>query len=111
MNNKWLDPEFAQQWDIKTNGRNPIRLEQLDIVASIVADLYKEGNSIVDLGFGSGHLEEMILRRRPEAKIIGIDSSAAMINLAHKRLRTYLKSHNENYKAIQHDLAEASFCS
>lgn len=104
MSNKWLYPEFAQQWDTKTNNRNPIRLEQLDIVASIVADTYQEGKYVVDLGFGSGHLEEMILKRRPEARLIGIDASSAMIDIANRRLVPL----SRDYRAIQHDLSDMS---
>lgn len=104
MPNKWLDPEFAENWDAKTNNRNPIRLEQLDIVASVVADTYQEGKYVVDLGFGSGHLEEMILKRRPETRLIGIDASSAMIDIANSRLVPLSKA----YQAIQHDLSDIS---
>jgi ubiquinone/menaquinone biosynthesis C-methylase UbiE len=102
MANKWLDKQYAEEWDAKTNDRNPIRMEQLDIVASIASDTYAEGSTIVDLGFGSGHLEEMILRRRPRAKIIGIDSSQAMIGLADRRLSPLSK----HYRSICHNLSD-----
>ena len=102
MKDEWLDKEFTEKWDIDTERGNPTRPEQLDILTTIISDSYEKGKYIIDLGFGSGQVEEIIFRRRPEAKVIGIDSSPVMIDLAHKRLNN-LKN---NYEAIQHELTE-----
>lgn len=102
MKDEWLDKEFAGKWDVDTERGNPTRPEQLDILTTIISDSYEDGKHIIDLGFGSGQVEEMIFQRRPNAKVIGIDSSSVMIDLAHKRL----SNSKNNYEAIQHELTE-----
>jgi len=97
MKDEWANKTFAEDWDTDTERGNPTRTEQLDILISIICDSYNDEKHIIDLGFGSGQVEEMIFRRKPTAKVIGIDSSPAMIVLAHKRLGAF----RGNYELIQ----------
>jgi ubiquinone/menaquinone biosynthesis C-methylase UbiE len=45
--------------------------------------------TILDLGCGSGLVAQMLLDRSPTARILGVDSSTAMLRLARERLAPY----------------------
>jgi trans-aconitate methyltransferase len=55
---------------------------------------------ILDLGCGSGLIAQMVLDEKPAARIFGIDSSAAMLDLAGDRLARY----GERVKLTEGDL-------
>lgn len=102
MVDEWSDEAFARRWDAAALEENPVRAEQLDILLSVLVEEYRSGEVILDLGAGSGIVEEMIFGQIPKARVIGVDSSAAMIRLAHDRLRGY----ENRYRIIRHDLEE-----
>lgn len=102
MPQDFKDQHTAQQWDFDTRYYNPTRPEQLDMLLSIIEAEYQAGDSILDLGFGSGLVEEMIFQRIPSAKVVGLDASQAMMQLAHERLQLYAAQ----YSAIEHDLRD-----
>jgi tRNA (cmo5U34)-methyltransferase len=93
------DPVTAQTWDADTRINNPSRPEQLDILLTIIADHYQAGKTILDLGIGTGLVEEMLFQRVPQAQVVGVDASPAMLELAHKRLQPYAGQ----YTALIHD--------
>jgi SAM-dependent methyltransferase len=95
------DQQTAQQWTNTTAEANPTRPEQLDILLTILADAYRPGSTILDLGFGSGLVEEMIFQRIPNAQVVGVDASRAMMALAAERLKPYVNQ----YTAIEHDFS------
>jgi tRNA (cmo5U34)-methyltransferase len=82
----WLNPDFARNWDADAEVGNPARAFQLDLVAALVASEYRPGSTILDLGAGSGQMEAMLLRARPDAQIVAVDSSPAMLAIARQRL-------------------------
>ena len=87
MQDRWGEAGFARGWDQKNAARdNPDRGEQLGILSALLADAYKEGDWILDLGSGSGQVEEMIFERIPSARAVGVDSSPPMMALARERL-------------------------
>ena len=86
MKDQWHDPAFAEAWDRHTLPGNPTRLEQLDILTTIIADLGTEGVSVLELGVGSGQVAEMLLTRSPDLHLVGLDSSTPMLTLAQRRL-------------------------
>ena len=96
----FTDKKTAQAWDSDTTFYNPTRPQQLDLMLTIIEDAYQPGDTILDLGFGSGLVEERIFRRIPGARVVGVDSSAAMMSLAEERLTPYVG----HYRAIEHDL-------
>lgn len=98
---RWHDKEFTAKWDQQIAESYPSRALQVSLLVSMLRGLYQPGQWIVDLGFGSGRVEEQIFRQREDAQILGIDSSAAMINLARQRLAPWAGQ----WKAVQHDLA------
>src|SRR5262245_44654867 len=86
MKDQWHDPAFAAEWDETTAAGNPTRAEQIDIILFLIERLYRPSAQILDLGVGSGQLEQLLLQRVPQAEVVGIDSSPAMLALARRRL-------------------------
>jgi tRNA (cmo5U34)-methyltransferase len=86
MADDWLNPDFARRWDAGAEVGNPTRAQQLDLLAALVAAEYRPGSTILDLGAGSGQVAAMLLQARPDARIVAVDSSPAMLALAKERL-------------------------
>jgi len=86
MRDDWLNPAFARNWDADAEVGNPTRALQLDLVTALVAAEYRAGSTILDLGAGSGQVEALLLAARPDARIIAVDASPAMLALAKDRL-------------------------
>ncbi|HKX08267.1 MAG TPA: methyltransferase domain-containing protein [Stellaceae bacterium] len=86
MADDWLNPDFARRWDAGAEVGNPARGQQLDLVTALVAAEYRPDSTILDLGAGSGQVEAMLLKARPDARIVAVDSSPAMLALARERL-------------------------
>jgi SAM-dependent methyltransferase len=97
----WENPDFARHWDAVVSAANPSRAEQLDILATIVERVYVPGSSILDLGIGSGLVELALFARVPEAQVVGVEQSEAMIALAKQRLAPYA----DRCQIVRHDLA------
>lgn len=89
MPHDWKNPEHAGRWDATGDRTNPTRPEQIDILLTELEELAGPSGLILDLGYGSGKVEAMIFERMPGARVVGIDSSPAMADLARERLRGY----------------------
>ncbi len=100
----WKDPETARSWNADQVRNNPLRVEQLDLLLTILAAEYRPGDTIIDVGIGAGHVEAMLFERVLEAQVLGIDSSEPMVELAHARLSNY----RHQYSVVMHDLREIS---
>jgi tRNA (cmo5U34)-methyltransferase len=96
------DPAGAQAWDADTRSLNPSRPEQLDILLSIITDHYRPDKTILDLGIGTGLVEEMLFQRIPQAQLVGVDAASAMLELAHNRLQPYASQ----YTTLIHDFTQ-----
>lgn len=96
------DQNTARKWDADTISSNPSRPEQLDMLLTLVEAEYQPGKTILDLGIGSGLIEEMLFQRTPGAQIIGADASSAMIALADERLKPY----SSQYITVEHDFTQ-----
>lgn len=101
MKDNWSDQEFATDWDTDTAISNPSRSLLLDLLVSIVHDAYVEGNKVLDLGFGSGHVENKLFHVLPSVQIVGVDASDVMMAKAREKLEN-----NPNIMMIKHDLNE-----
>lgn len=96
----WTNPEFAREWDAGALSHNLMRGEQLDILLSIIADEYRADTTILDIGIGSGRVEEMLFERIPQARLVGTDFSRAMVELAEAHLAPY----SGRYEIVMQDL-------
>jgi ubiquinone/menaquinone biosynthesis C-methylase UbiE len=104
MKDNWSDPKFTGNWDTYTVAGNPSRPVQLDLLTTIIADHYKSGDKILDLGFGSGQIEQILLAKIPTAQIVGVDSSEVMIAKAKDKLTSVF----DNVITILHNLEDIS---
>ena len=86
--------------------------ELIDAAASAVDAVARNTPAVVDLGTGSGTLAQRILKVRPKARLIGIDSDASMLATATRRLRGNIQTIEENFEQIRIprcDVVSASF--
>lgn len=98
----WRDPDFTKRWSENPTRGNPTRPEQLDILLSLIEGLYQPEKTLVDIGIGSGIVEAMLLERIPEAQVLGIDGSPAMVELARERLKKF----ENQYDIVFQDLTK-----
>jgi tRNA (cmo5U34)-methyltransferase len=86
---RWKSTETATAWDEGGASQLPTRAEQQDaLLALLVASEIGDG-AVVDLGIGSGLVAEVVLEAMPEAQLVGVDSSEAMLDLARERLSRF----------------------
>jgi len=86
--------------------------ELIDAAATAVDVVARNTPAVVDLGTGSGALLQRIRRVRPKARLIGIDSDAAMLSAATVRLGKRIQTIEENFESIlipRCDVVSASF--
>ena len=62
--------------------RHPTRAEQLDILATVVADNYATGDRLLDLGVGVGYVAHLIFAKQPAAAIVGVDRKSEALTSA-----------------------------
>ncbi|MBN2465084.1 class I SAM-dependent methyltransferase [candidate division WOR-3 bacterium] len=84
---RWGDEDFVRVWDKRPS--NPLKLEQLDILAATITQNWRRGARILDLGCGTGKIEERILEQLPVARFVCVDRSEMMLKFARKRLAAY----------------------
>lgn len=82
----WDNSSFVKHWDSTHLEGNPVRKEQLKVVKHLVKKYYEPESEILDIGIGTGILEEMLYEENSEYKIYGVDGSQIMVQLAKKRL-------------------------
>lgn len=86
--------------------------ELIDAAAAAVDIVARNAPAVVDLGTGSGALLQRIVRVRPKARLIGIDSDADMLSAATVRLGKKVQTIEENFESIlipRCDVVSASF--
>jgi SAM-dependent methyltransferase len=101
----WSDPTFALSWETQAEQSNPVRRVQLDLLLEL---LRAHGlGTVLDLGVGSGLVAEEVLGALPQARLIGLDASGAMLALARERLARF----GERAKLIEADAGAVNLAS
>jgi tRNA (cmo5U34)-methyltransferase len=98
----WKDSSFAARWETMAHEGNPVRREQLDLLLALLRDHDPAG--VLDLGVGTGLVAELVLEALPQARLIGLDSSPAMLALARDRLARF----DGRVTLVEADLASVS---
>ena len=94
MRDAWHDEGFARRWDAEDAVRtNPDREAQIALLVALVAESFQDGDRLLDLGVGSGLVEEALFERLPGIEVVGIDRSEAMLAQARSRHRGRTKLH------------------
>jgi tRNA (cmo5U34)-methyltransferase len=86
--------------------------EILDAAAAALDALDRPARTLLDLGTGSGALAARCAKRLPGVRVIGIDSDAAMLEMAQKRLGKRLTPIVANFESTPFpacDVVTASF--
>lgn len=81
MSNEWTKPEHALEY-LSRLTTVPHRQEG---EATLIAEVCKESQHILDLGCGNGHLLNLLLAHCPLAHGVGLDLSETMLDEAGKR--------------------------
>lgn len=103
MRDAWHDKGFARRWDAEDALRtNPDRTFQIDLLVALVAESCTGGARLLDLGVGSGLVEEALFERLPDIQVVGIDHSEAMLEQARARhrARTNLRLVTGGFEAL-----------
>ena len=88
MRDAWHDEGFARRWDTEDATRtNPDREAQIALLVALVAESFRDGDRLLDLGVGSGLVEEALFERLPDIEVVGVDHSEAMLGQARTRYR------------------------
>ena len=87
--NRWFDSGHVAGWDENPHRANPIRAEQLDIVADLALAAWQPDTWILDLASGTGHLQELLFDRHPDCRALLLDYSPVVLARARERLDGY----------------------
>jgi ubiquinone/menaquinone biosynthesis C-methylase UbiE len=77
------DPEAVREFD---EAGLSLLVPVHDVCSRAISRLLPDGGTMLDLGCGSARLVERIARGRPDANIIGLDLSEAMLDTGRRRL-------------------------
>ena len=80
---------------------HPTRAEQLDILADIIAEVARDGDSILDLGVGAGYVERLIAAKRDGLRFVGVDLQRDKLDDAERNLSGH------DFVAVRGDLSDA----
>lgn len=79
--------------------RHPTRAEQLDIMASILADLARPGDRVLDLGCGTGYFQHLLAAKRDDLDVTGVDRNPDSLAAARARFGA------ERHRWVEGDLS------
>ncbi len=67
-------------------GSHPTRAEQLDILATVIADSAAAGDRILDFGCGTGYVAKLIFDKRADVSVVGVDLKPESLEEAKRNL-------------------------
>jgi len=86
---QWQRPEAAAAWEASGGAGLPTRAAQQELLLALLGESRIGDGAVLDLGVGSGLVAEAVLERLPRAKLVGVDFSTPMLELARNRLRRF----------------------
>lgn len=98
----WHERETAREWDAGRGDQLRTRAEQQEILLALLRAARIGDRAVLDLGVGSGLVAEAVLDALPEASLVGIDFSEAMLERARARLERF----RSRVRLVRHDLAD-----
>jgi tRNA (cmo5U34)-methyltransferase len=78
-----------EEYDSRIRTFVPFYEEMLEELGRLVALIGDPRPTILDLGIGTGAVAERCLRVRPEARLVGVDADAEILDLARARLHRF----------------------
>ena len=81
------DEERVRRYDRDMDLLHPNRHKMVEIALEVLPHGTNDPILALDLGIGTGYFTSKLLTRFPQAAVVGIDGSGAMIHLAESRLR------------------------
>ncbi len=86
---QWQRPEEAAAWDADGGTGLPTRVEQQELLLALLTESQIGDGAVLDLGIGSGLVAEAVLETLPDARLVGVDFSPPMLELARRRLERF----------------------
>jgi SAM-dependent methyltransferase len=86
---QWHTRESAAEWDAGSSEQLVTRAEQQEIVLALLAAASIGDGAVLDFGVGSGLVAAAVLERLPDSRLVGIDFSPPMLDLARRRLTRF----------------------
>lgn len=99
---EWTDRQNCATWEEEAHAINPLRREQIDILLHLVGDLSEPGDTLLDIGSGSGLVAEKILASAHSLNVLGLERSQAMMGLARERLQNF----GSRFRQVEFDLEQ-----
>ncbi|HEX4520275.1 MAG TPA: class I SAM-dependent methyltransferase [Gaiellaceae bacterium] len=99
----WHARQSAIGWDTSAQEHLPTRAEQNDVLLAVLSNASIGERAVLDLGCGSGLVAEIVLDELPDAHLVGVDFSDAMLERARERLERF----GSRVTLVHHDLAAA----
>jgi tRNA (cmo5U34)-methyltransferase len=86
---EWHARDTAERWDAHADDRLPTRAEQQEVLLALLCAAEVGDRAMLDLGVGSGLVAAAVLETLPKARLVGVDFSVPMLELARERLRGF----------------------
>lgn len=81
----WASPEYVKRWQQRADRELGARRYRFELLADLLPFDADTPIRILDMGAGFGALSEVILERYPNAQLVCLDGSAAMLDLLKHR--------------------------
>jgi cyclopropane fatty-acyl-phospholipid synthase-like methyltransferase len=101
----WKTAQLAQTFLEGVRGAIPLANQQLEMILRIIQMAQSEVNTVLDLGCGDGILGRTILTQYPDAKVVFLDFSEAMISA----VKDKLANHQNQVEFILGDFGQSSW--
>jgi SAM-dependent methyltransferase len=96
------------RWWLKRADDNAHRRAYKNIADFVRASFTREPRLIVDYACGAGHLLAALSRRFPESKLVGLDGSAFLLDLAERRFSRLTQDRTQRISLIETPLPNLS---